>query len=175
VIVLNHFELFGLPQQFVVDTEMLARRYRELQQQHHPDQSGFDQAEALRLSTLINQAYETLGVADHRAAYLLALHRQDGGLTQSIGDLDFLQSALELREQLDEATSSIELAGLRLEVGQWIDALSREFQIDLDEQDWIEARDTTRKLTFMQRVLADIDRAEDRLDDLEDDLLHDDL
>lgn len=173
--VLNHFELFGLPQHFAIDTDQLGRRYRDLQQQHHPDQSGFDQAEALRVSTLINQAHDTLRMVDRRAAYLLGLHQQDGGLSQSIGDLDFLQSALELREQLDDADSSIELAGLRLEVGQWIEALSREFEIDLDEQDWVEARDTTRKLTFMQRVLADIDRAEDRLDDLDDDMLHDDL
>jgi molecular chaperone HscB len=172
---LNHFELFGLPQQFAVDTVVLGQRYRELQQQHHPDQHGVDQAEALRLSTLINQAYDTLRLADRRAAYLLGLHRQDGALSQSIGDLDFLQSALELREQLEEAHTPLALSSLRLEIHQWIDALSREFQIDLNDQDWIEARDTARKLAFMQRVLADVDRAEDRLEDLEEEIFHDDF
>lgn len=172
---MNHFELFGLPQQFAVDVEMLATRARQLQQQYHPDQGDFDQTEALRLSTLVNQAHDTLRLPDRRAAYLLSLQRQDHGLEKSIGDLDFLQSALELREQLEEASSDVELSSLRLEVNQWIEALSREFQIDLDEEDWIEARDTARKLTFMQRVLSDIDRAEDRFDDLEDELLHNDF
>lgn len=172
---MNHFELFGLPQQFDIDVETLATRARQLQQQYHPDQGDFDQAEALRLSTLVNQAQDTLRLPDRRAAYLLGLQRQDHGLEQSIGDLDFLQSALELREQLDEASSDIELSSLRLEVNQWIDALSREFQIDLDDEDWIEARDTARKLAFMQRVLSDVDRAEDRFDDLEDELIHDDF
>jgi molecular chaperone HscB len=167
---LNHFELFGLPVQFEIDADVLSSRYRELQQRYHPDQNGFDAQEALRLSTLVNQAYDVLRMADRRAAYLLNLRQQGGGLEQSIGDSDFLQHALELREQLDEAESGIELASLRMEVQQWLDALSREFVIDLDDEDWIEARDTARKLAFMQRVLADIDRAEDRFDDFDSDL-----
>lgn len=181
---LNYFELFDLPQKFAVNQDTLTTRYRELQQRYHPDQQqaqrgtadaqGFDASEALRLSTLVNQAHDSLRLPDRRAAYLLQLHGQDQGLAQSIHDLDFLQSALELREQLDEAESAVQLDSLRIEVQQWLDALCNEFQIDLDEQDWIEARDTARKLAFMQRVLADIDRAEDRFDDLDDDDLFSD-
>ncbi|MDH3888079.1 MAG: Fe-S protein assembly co-chaperone HscB, partial [Gammaproteobacteria bacterium] len=33
----THFELFGLPQSFEVDTEQLDSRYRELQRTVHPD------------------------------------------------------------------------------------------------------------------------------------------
>lgn len=57
---------------------------------------------------------------------------------------------------------------LRLEVQQWIDGLVREFKIDYSEEDWAEARDTVRKLRFFQRVLNDIDKAEDQLLDDED-------
>lgn len=167
---MNHFDLFELPVQFEIDADTLVSRYRELQQRYHPDQNSFDSQEALRLSTLVNQAYDTLRFVDRRAAYLLGLHRQAGGLEQSIGDTDFLQHALELREQLDEAESGIALASLRMEVQQWLDALSREFVLDLEDEDWLEARDTARKLAFMQRVLADIDRAEDRFDDFDTDL-----
>lgn len=167
---LNHFELFELPVQFEIDADVLVSRYRELQQRYHPDQQGLDAQDALRLSTLINQAYDTLRLVDRRAAYMLCLHQQAGGLEQSIGDTDFLQHALELREQLDEAESDIALASLRMEVQQWLDALSREFVLDLDDEDWLEARDTARKLAFMQRVLADVDRAEDRFDDVDSDL-----
>lgn len=44
----------------------------------------------------------------------------------------------------------------------------REFKIDYSEEDWAEARDTVRKLRFFQRVLNDIDKAEDQLLDDED-------
>ena len=33
----NHFELFGIPVRFEVDTGELDRRYRELQREVHPD------------------------------------------------------------------------------------------------------------------------------------------
>ncbi len=42
----------------------------------------------------------------------------------------------------------------------------REFKIDYEDEDWGEARDTVRKLRFFVKVMADIDKAEDRfLDD----------
>lgn len=149
---------------------MLAARYRERQQQYHPDRSEFDAAEALKLSTLVNQAYDTLRLPDRRAAHVLALNGQAQGLEQSIHDMDFLQNAIELREQLDEVSSAIELVSLRLELQQWLEALCGEFQIDWREQDWSEARDTARKLAFIQKVLDDLDRIEDRFDDLDDHL-----
>jgi molecular chaperone HscB len=167
---LNFFEFFGLKTEPVLDQAVLAARYRERQQQYHPDAGGFDAAEALKLSTLVNQAYDTLRLPDRRAAHLLSLHGQANGLEQSIHDMDFLQNAIELREQLDEVESPIELISLRLELQQWLDALSAEFQIDWDDQDWPEARDTARKLAFIQKVLGDLDRIEDRFDDLDDHL-----
>lgn len=164
---MNFFDLFGLTTDPRVDQSLLAARYRDRQQQYHPDRGGFDTAEALQLSTLVNQAYDTLRLPDRRAAHLLALQGQAHGLEQSIHDMDFLQNAIELREQLDEVSSAIELISLRLELQQWLEALCSEFQIDWDAQDWAEARDTARKLAFIQKVLADLDRVEDRFDDLD--------
>jgi molecular chaperone HscB len=102
---------------------------------------------------------------DSRAAYLLELKKENYGLENSIGDIEFLQHALELREQLDEATTPAQLSSLRIELQQWLESLSREFKIDYSEEDWAEARDTTRKLRFMQKIIADVDKAEDRFDD----------
>lgn len=75
----------------------------------------------------------------------------------------FLQSALELREQLDEATSSEHLRTLRLEVQQWIDGLVREFKIDYGSCLSNMKHAIPYKLRFFQRVLNDIDKAEDQL------------
>ncbi len=165
---MTYFELFDISPSFDVDLSHLKAKYRQLQQQYHPDrqQANSDGGQqALQQSSQINQAYQTLGHADSRAAYLLQLNKQDGGLENSIGDLEFLQHALELREQLEEASTPEQLDSLRIEVTQWLEALSREFKIDLEEQDWVDARDTTRKLRFIQRVLLDIDKAEDRFDE----------
>ncbi len=170
---MTYFELFDISPSFEVDLQQLKTKYRQLQQLHHPDKNKQDQnndlanANALLQSSQINQAYQTLNFADSRAAYLLKLNKQDNGLEKSIGDMEFLQHALELREQLEEAKTTEQLSSLRIEIKQWLDSLSREFVLDLEEKDWLDARDTTRKLRFIQRVLLDIDKAEDRFDDLD--------
>ena len=172
---MNFFELFDLAPSFDLDLSQLTTRYRALQRQYHPDQlqqaqSNSDQAVLAQLqqSAKVNTAYDTLRIAAKRAVYLLELKKQAISLEQSIGDIEFLQSALEVREQLDEVDSPEALEGLRSEINQWILALSNEFRIDYAEEDWAEARDTCRKLAFMQKILNDIDSAEDQFDDLED-------
>ena len=162
---MNHFELFNLPVALDIDLATLKAEFLKLQQQYHPDKSE-DKDQALIQSSEINQAYKVLSQADSRAGYLLSLKKQDYHLDQSISDFEFLQSALEIREQLDDARSADELASLKTEVQQWIDGLVREFKIDYADEDWGEARDTVRKLRFFQKVMTDIDKAEDRfLDD----------
>ena len=163
---MNHFELFDLPATLDIDLARLKANYLNLQQQYHPDKA-LNKAEALTQSSDINQAYKVLSQVDSRAAYLLALVKQDHHLDQSIGDFEFLQSALEIREQLDEAQQPEQLDSLKLEVQHWIEGLVREFKIDYAEQDWTEARDTVRKLRFFQRVMNDIDKVQDQL--LDDD------
>ncbi|QIC76215.1 Fe-S protein assembly co-chaperone HscB [Acinetobacter indicus] len=162
---MNHFELFNLPVALDIDLATLKAEFLKLQQQYHPDKAE-DKDQALIQSSEINQAYKVLSQVDSRAGYLLSLKKQDYHLDQSISDFEFLQSALEIREQLDDARSADELASLKTEVQQWIDGLVREFKIDYADDDWGEARDTVRKLRFFQKVMTDIDKAEDRfLDD----------
>lgn len=164
---MNHFELFQLPEALDIDLAALKKQFLSLQQQYHPDKAS-DKDQALIKSSEINQAYKVLSLVDSRAAYLLALKKQDHHLDQSINDFEFLQSALEMREQLDEATSTEQLRTLKVEIQQWIDSLVREFKLDYVDEDWAEARDTVRKLRFFQRVMNDIDKAEDRMLDEED-------
>lgn len=164
---MNHFELFNLPVALDIDLAILKSEFLKLQQQYHPDKTE-DKDQAMIKSSEINQAYKVLSNVDSRAGYLLALKKQDHHLDQSISDFEFLQSALEIREQLDEARDTDQLNSLKREVNQWIEGLVREFKIDYDEQDWAEARDTVRKLRFFQKVMNDILKAEDRILDDED-------
>lgn len=171
---MNHFELFNLPVALDIDLATLKTNFLKLQQQYHPDKAE-DKNQAMIKSSEINQAYKTLSQVDSRAGYLLALKKQDYHLDQSIGDFEFLQSAMEIREQLDEAQTAEELNSLKLEVQQWIDGLVREFKIDYEDEDWAESRDTVRKLRFFQKVMNDILKAEDRILDDEDFDLDDDF
>lgn len=162
---MNHFELFNLPAALDIDLAALKDAFLQLQQQYHPDKAE-DKDQALIKSSEINQAFKALSNIDSRAAYLLSLKKQDYHLDQSISDFEFLQSALEIREQLDDAASADDLISLKTEVEQWISGLVREFKIDYADEDWAEARDTVRKLRFFVKVMADINKAEDRfLDD----------
>lgn len=161
---MNHFELLNLPVALDIDLATLKSEFLKLQQQYHPDKA-LDKDQALIKSSEINQAFKVLSQVDSRAGYLLGLKKQDYHLDQSINDFEFLQSALEIREQLDEARSADELQSLKLDVQQWIDGLVREFKIDFEEEDWAEARDDVRKLRFFVKVMHDIDKAEDRFED----------
>ena len=164
---MSHFELFNLPTELDIDLALLKSNFLALQQQYHPDKAE-DKDRALIKSSEINQAYKVLSNVDSRAAYLLSLKKQDHHLDQSISDFEFLQSALEIREQLDEAVDTTELQSLKKEVQQWMDGLVREFKLDYTHEEWADARDTVRKLRFFQKVMNDIDKAEDRLLDDED-------
>ena len=164
---MSHFELFNLPTELDIDLALLKSSFLALQQQYHPDRAE-DKDLALIKSSEINQAYKVLANVDSRAAYLLSLKKQDHHLDQSISDFEFLQSALEIREQLDEAVDTTELQSLKKEVQQWMDGLIREFKLDYTHEEWADARDTVRKLRFFQKVMNDIDKAEDRLLDDED-------
>lgn len=154
----TYFDCLGLPVDFNVDATLLDTHYRQRQA------AALDQAQQARF----NQAYETLSRADRRAAYLLQLAGQGQGLDQSIGDLDFLQHALELRMSLEEADSPVAFEALKQEVSEWHEALVREFGRDYQAQDWPEARDTARKLAFMQKLSEDLRRQHDKLDDPDD-------
>lgn len=171
---MNHFQLFALQPTLDIDMVALKTQFLKLQQQHHPDKAD-DKQLAMIQSSEINQAYKILSEVDQRAAYLLTLQKQDHLLDQSIHDFDFLQSALEIREQLEDSIDSAQLNSLRVEIQQWMDGLVRAFKIDYAEEDWVEARDNVRKLRFFQKVMKDIDQAEDRLLDNEDFDLDDDF
>ena len=103
----NHFELFGLPVTFDIDTAELAVRYRELQRRVHPDKfanaSDQDRRLSLQMTALVNEGFHTLKDPVRRGRYLLSLRGVD--LDDEIDttmDPVFLMEQMELREELEE-------------------------------------------------------------------------
>ena len=172
----NFFALFEQPVQFELVQEHLDHRLRHLQKQYHPDNALKQQTEAnvanqaqLRAeqaSALINKAYQTLSAPDSRAAYLLDLAGQGQHLEDSIADLDFLEDAMELRIELDDAIQSTDAATLQQLYPQIIERLqaqSSHFIVAYQSQAWPAAIDATQKLKFLVKLNADITTALDEV------------
>ncbi len=103
---MNYFEFFNLKPAFQIDEGELKRRFYENSRKYHPDfytlASEAEQAANLELSTLNNQAYQTLADPDRRMKYLL---EYKGALAaEGNNDIppDFLMEMMELNEALME-------------------------------------------------------------------------
>nr|WP_210424688.1 iron-sulfur cluster co-chaperone HscB C-terminal domain-containing protein [Marichromatium bheemlicum] len=94
----NHFELFGLPTSFAVDTNRLAERYRALSAQ-----ARADTALAIPSPPQLDEAYRTLLDPLTRARYLLRLYGRELG--RGRGNAALLVEQIELREQLKQVSN----------------------------------------------------------------------
>ncbi len=132
----NYFQLFELPQQFELDREVLGSRYRQLQQQLHPDRyahtGDHQQRVAVQYSSLVNQAFQTLSRPLPRALYLLELAGMSGEqVAAEPVDGGFLIEQMELREKLESIEGLVDpdsvLEHLLSEIADDIAAHQQEF------------------------------------------------
>ena len=165
----NFFALFEQPVQFAVNQERLDQQLRLLQKRYHPDnlvadsKNVADSAQAKQqseqASALINQAYQTLRDPDSRASYLLDIAGQAQNLEHSIADLDFLEDAMQMRMDLDDAIEGKELAALKQlhpQITARLNKQSERFDSAYQSQDWQTAIDATQKLKFLVKLDADV-------------------
>ena len=165
----NFFALFEQPVQFAVNQERLDQQLRLLQKRYHPDnlvadsKNVADSAQAKQqseqASALINQAYQTLRDHDSRASYLLDIAGQAQNLEHSIADLDFLEDAMQMRMDLDDAIEGKELAVLKQlnpQITVRLNKQSERFDSAYQSQDWQTAIDATQKLKFLVKLDADV-------------------
>ena len=113
----NHFDLFHLPQRFVIDTAALDVAYHEVQNQVHPDKftnaTDAEKRVAMQWATRANEAYQTLKSPFKRAAYLCELNGIDLQTESNTAmPRDFLMQQMEWREALGDARASKDLAAL---------------------------------------------------------------
>jgi molecular chaperone HscB len=184
----DFFALFGLPVQFAINRETLDAQYRALQKKYHPDnqsqqhddidtQVAQPAANASGASAVINHAYQTLKMPDSRATYLLEMQDKAETLDNSIADLDFLDDAMTLRIDLDDAIqeqSLPQLQQIKPLVAARLEQQSNRFEKAYNEQNWSEACDAAQKLKFLVKlnidVLAGIDTIANQADAGDDDL-----
>ena len=170
----NYFELFDLPVSFDVDPDMLAVRYRTLQQHVHPDKYVTSSAQERRLSIQhaahINDAFEALKNPLKRAQYLLELK---GMLANESGaglDHGFLMEQMELRETL-EAIPEAEnppaaLDHFLVEINnyekEFVETLRGQFAASTEES-LKQANVAVKKLQFINKLKEETIELEDQL------------
>lgn len=170
----NHFELFELPAQFAIDLDLLDQNYRTIQSEVHPDRfasgSGAERLKSMQLATQANEAYQTLKNPTARARYLLQLQGID---TQEDSNTamphDFLMLQMEWREAIEEAIDAKDIDALDTLLIE-TRKTAKQFQQDLTTQlgeakELVLASGTVRKLSFIDKVQADIEHAINRLED----------
>ncbi len=173
----NYFELFGLPVGYIIDTDQLAERFRELQRVVHPDRYANASDQERRLSmqgaTRINEAYQTLKDPIRRAHYLLSLHGIDSDAEkETTRDTAFLMEQLELREQLEQARHQPDpyaainelVSDINQRITSLVGQMAVQFETATPEQ--LEAaREILRKMQFLQKFRHDAEALEAELDE----------
>ena len=161
----SHFELFGLPPAFALDTEALERAYREIQSRVHPDRFAHagdaERRASLQWTTRVNEAYRTLKDPVQRAKHLLELHGVDVAFeTNTAMPGDFLAQQMELRESLEEAKNVAALDELRKNLRAESRSLEKAIAEAIDaRKDYASAAGLVRKLQFLDKLDAEIDAA----------------
>lgn len=169
----NYFQFFSLPQQFDLELKTLESNYRKIQSESHPDRfitaTSAEKLASMQMATLANEAYQTLKNPANRAKYLLELH----GIT-AINDnntampMQFLMQQMEWREAIEDARAAKDIATLE-DLFHEMQAESKSLQAHLtqlldEKKDYTTATETTRKLIFIDKVCADIQKAIEQLE-----------
>jgi len=171
----NHFELFSLPQSYVLERAQLDARYRDMQRSVHPDRyasaSDRERRISMQQATQINEAYEVLKDPLKRGRYLLELRGHAIEERNSAHqDPVFLMQQMELREHLADIRQQDDplqaLGRLAQTVRSQYQALESELARALDDAAGVEqAVKMVLRMQFFQRLQEEIEELEADLED----------
>jgi len=172
----NYFELFGLQAAFDIDLSDLEFRFRKLQKEFHPDRfasvSDQERRIAVQLAAQINEAYQTLSDPLGRGIYLLRLNGVNlDNETDTRMDAAFLMEQMELREQLNDASSSKDPERKIGELNEIIlsgkekrtEELQKCFNDISNPENRKRARELVREMQFLDKISRQIDELADEL------------
>ena len=101
----NFFELFDLPISIEISADKLEINYKKLQKVFHPDKfvnaSVMEQNSALKLSSQINNGYNTLKNIESRVEYVLTLKGFKTDDSETFKDKEFLIEQIEINDFIE--------------------------------------------------------------------------
>lgn len=169
---MRYFELFDLPVNFEVETQLLTERYREIQKRVHPDNfassSERERLLAVQKSSEVNDAFETLKSPLSRAEYMVMEHGFDVKHEQTtIKDGMFLMQQMELREELEEIEQADDKESafddFYDDVKQLVSQYTEQFVQSFEKQEYDVAAVAVRKLRFIYKLRDEARLLEDKL------------
>lgn len=148
----DFFAVFDLPQKLRLDTAALEKRFYALSRRLHPDRfvnkPEPEQEEALRQSSLLNDAYRTLRDPVQRTQHLLALEgieleeqsksatdaaRSTGTEKKQAVPPELLEEVFELNMQLTEMRAAKQMGEDDPQLRRDLEAAKRSFDTKMDE------------------------------------------
>ena len=174
----SFFKLFGLSEQFALDTSTLATAFRELQAKYHPDRfvnaDDKERRVAVQSTGFINEANETLKSPRLRARYLLTLEGIEfDDEIDTTSDGMFLMQQMEMREALEDAQNASDDTEVVLDavekIGKEVRALSQNLQNDFvtsfEADNFISAKEAVLKMKFFERLSDEVKTLTEKLED----------
>jgi len=151
----DYFTLFGVERSYFPDMQTVNSNYRKLQRQFHPDKFSGKLAQekqlALQMASLINDGLRIMQDDVARAEYLLKLSGADLDDSSTINDVVFLQTQIELRDELKGLDSKIEITKFVNKIEQQLTNVSLEFASEL-AQDLTAATRLLHRLKFFNKL-----------------------
>ena len=169
----NYFELFALDNTYKIDINNLETNFRAIQSASHPDRfataTSSEKLQSMQTATLANEAYLTLKNPANRVKYCLQLHNIDAVKeTNTSMPADFLMQQMDWREAIEDAKQAKNIDALENLLAQMqLESNSlQENLIDLmdNKEDYVAATNDARKLIFIDKVIADIHKLIEFLD-----------
>ncbi|MEI6737479.1 MAG: Fe-S protein assembly co-chaperone HscB [Pseudomonadota bacterium] len=169
----THFALFGLTQSFAMDVAALDNAYRDVQREVHPDRFAnapdVEKRLAAQWATQANEAYRTLKSPLNRGRYLLRINGIDTEEERNTAmPLKFLTQQMEWREAVVDAKARHDATTLGALAKQKYTEEKSLFVLlaaQLAEtKTMVEARETVRKLRFLEKLGEEIDLANESIE-----------
>ena len=136
---LNYFEIFGIEAQITIDIEHLNKKYLTLQAEFHPDKfvnaSNLEKSMATRISTYINDAYNTLSDLVERVDYILQINNYSKEEHTTFKNTNFLTDQMMLSEKIENANPS-QYKDIQNEISIEIKTIVLEMQNNLNNRDF---------------------------------------
>lgn len=173
----NYFSLFGLPEAYSLDNDLLSEKYWVLQRQTHPDRyvgaSRRDQLLSAQYAAIVNDAHEVLKSPLKRAIYMLKLRGLDLDTQHSANMApEFLMQQIELREELENIKSDNNTEAALDALNERLNTQLAGFEKSLDkyfsdpsEKSFEGAVQTVNKMQFILKMLDEVEHLRDQLVD----------
>jgi molecular chaperone HscB len=163
---LSHFQVLGIAPALHIDPEALRDAFYQLSRRTHPDRFTLavppEPGYALRWTTAINRAYQTLRDPSTRSEYLLDWEQFRRPASPQV-PLDLAEAYFDLQDLLSEPQGEEKMAAFRKDLAAALEQTDRQWAALAAA--WPETHDRLQKLhdiltkqRYLHAMIADLDR-----------------